>query len=702
MVLKPAEQTPASILVLVDLIGDLLPPGVLNVVNGFGLEAGKPLASSNRIAKIAFTGETTTGRLIMQYASQSLIPVTLELGGKSPNIFFEDVTAKDDDFFDKAIEGFVLFALNQGEVCTCPSRALIHESIYDRFMERALKRVEAIVQDDPFDPATMIGAQASGEQFEKILAYIDIGRQEGAEVLAGGERATMTGDLAGGYYVKPTVFKGHNKMRIFQEEIFGPVVAVTTFKDDDEALAIANDTLYGLGAGVWTRDITRAYRFGRGIQAGPGLDQLLPRLPGACGLRRLQAVGHRPREPQDDARPLPADQEHAGQLQPEEARLLLTKIKGGAAPPPYLLPHAKTRQEEAMAKTMKAAVVREFGKPLTIDEVPVPEPGPGEIQVKIQASGVCHTDLHAAEGDWPVKPNPPFIPGHEGVGFVSAVGQGVRHVKEGDRVGVPWLYTACGHCKHCLGGWETLCVEQKNTGYSVNGGFADYVVADPNYVGHLPANIDFVEMAPVLCAGVTVYKGLKVTDTKPGDWVVISGVGGLGHMAVQYAKAMGMNVAAVDIADDKLELAKKLGATLTVNALEEDPAAVIKRETGGGAQGVLVTAVSRKAFEQAIGMVGRGGTVSLNGLPPGDFPLDIFGMVLNGITVRGSIVGTRLDLQELHRLRRAGQGEGDGLHREDRGDQRRLRPDAQGPDRGAHRPRHRRELRRWPSRSAAR
>ncbi|PZQ49302.1 MAG: alcohol dehydrogenase AdhP [Rhodovulum sulfidophilum] len=299
-----------------------------------------------------------------------------------------------------------------------------------------------------------------------------------------------------------------------------------------------------------------------------------------------------------------------------------------------------------MAKTMKAAVVREFGKPLTIDEVPIPMPGDGEIQVAIQASGVCHTDLHAAEGDWPVKPNPPFIPGHEGVGFVSAVGKGVKHVKEGDRVGVPWLYTACGHCRHCLGGWETLCVEQKNTGYSVNGGFAEYVIADPNYVGHLPSNLPFAELAPVLCAGVTVYKGLKVTEAKPGDWVVISGIGGLGHMAVQYAKAMGMNVAAVDISEDKLALARKLGATLTVNALEEDPAAVIKRETGGGAQGVLVTAVSPKAFEQAIGMVDRGGTVSLNGLPPGDFPLDIFGMVLNGITVRGSIVGTRLDLQE--------------------------------------------------------
>ncbi|WP_295045104.1 alcohol dehydrogenase AdhP [uncultured Paracoccus sp.] len=299
-----------------------------------------------------------------------------------------------------------------------------------------------------------------------------------------------------------------------------------------------------------------------------------------------------------------------------------------------------------MAKTMKAAVVREFGKPLTIDEVPIPEPGPGQIQVAIKASGVCHTDLHAAEGDWPVRPNPPFIPGHEGVGFVSAVGAGVRHVKEGDRVGVPWLYSACGFCKHCLGGWETLCESQQNTGYSVNGGFAEYVVADPNYVGHLPGNVDFAEIAPVLCAGVTVYKGLKVTETKPGDWVVISGVGGLGHMAVQYAKAMGMKVAAVDIDEGKLALARELGATVTVNAMTEDPVARIRKETDGGAQGVLVTAVSPKAFQQAVGMVGRGGTVALNGLPPGDFPLDIFGMVLNGVTVRGSIVGTRLDLQE--------------------------------------------------------
>ena len=268
VVLKPAEQTPASILVLMDLIGDLLPAGVLNVVNGFGLEAGKPLASSNRIAKIAFTGETSTGRLIMQYASQNLIPVTLELGGKSPNIFFKDVCAEDDYFFDKAIEGFVMFALNQGEVCTCPSRALIHESIYERFMERALQRVGAIVQGSPLDPATMIGAQASAEQLSKILSYIEIGRNEGAQLLIGGERNVLGGDLAGGYYVKPTVFRGHNKMRVFQEEIFGPVVSVTTFKTEDEALAIANDTLYGLGAGVWSRDANTCYRFGRNIQAG--------------------------------------------------------------------------------------------------------------------------------------------------------------------------------------------------------------------------------------------------------------------------------------------------------------------------------------------------------------------------------------------------------------------------------------------------
>ena len=268
VVLKPAEQTPASILVWAELIGDLLPPGVLNIVNGFGLEAGKPLASSSRVAKIAFTGETTTGRLIMQYASQNLIPVTLELGGKSPNIFFADVLQEDDDFFDKAIEGFVMFALNQGEVCTCPSRALIQESIYDRFMERALKRVAAIKQASPLESDTMLGAQASSEQLEKILSYIDIGKKEGAELLAGGGRAHLGGELEEGYYVQPTVFKGHNKMRIFQEEIFGPVVSVTTFKNEEDALEIANDTLYGLGAGLWTRDVNRCHRLGRGIQAG--------------------------------------------------------------------------------------------------------------------------------------------------------------------------------------------------------------------------------------------------------------------------------------------------------------------------------------------------------------------------------------------------------------------------------------------------
>jgi len=298
-----------------------------------------------------------------------------------------------------------------------------------------------------------------------------------------------------------------------------------------------------------------------------------------------------------------------------------------------------------MDSTMKAAVVRAFGQPLVIEEVPVPRPGSGEVLVKIEACGVCHTDLHAAEGDWPVKPQPPFIPGHEGVGAVVAVGAGVSHVKEGDRVGIPWLHSACGYCEHCLGGWETLCERQQNTGYSVNGSFAQYALANANYVGHLPKGIGYVEIAPVLCAGVTVYKGLKMTDTRPGDWVVISGIGGLGHMAVQYAKAMGLNVAAVDVDDGKLALARRLGATVTVNARSTDPAAFLKKEIGG-AHGALVTAVSPKAFEQALGMMRRRGTVSLVGLPPGSFPLDIFGMVLNGITVRGSIVGTRLDLQE--------------------------------------------------------
>ena len=299
-----------------------------------------------------------------------------------------------------------------------------------------------------------------------------------------------------------------------------------------------------------------------------------------------------------------------------------------------------------MSKTMKAAVVREFGKPLVIEEAVVPEVLPGTVLMKVEACGVCHTDLHAAMGDWPVKPKPPFIPGHEGVGHVFAVGAGVKNIREGDKIGVPWLYSACGFCEHCLGGWETLCEQQQNSGYSVNGAFAEYVLADPNYVGHLPQNVDFVSMAPVLCAGVTVYKGLKVTNTKPGDWVTISGVGGLGHMAVQYAKAMGLHVAAVDIDPAKLKLARELGAEVTVNALETDPVAAIRKETGGGTHGVLVTAVSKAAFGQALKFARRGGTVALNGLPPGDFPISIFDMVLDGITVRGSIVGTRLDLQE--------------------------------------------------------
>ncbi len=268
VVIKPAEQTPVSIMAFMELIADILPPGVVNVVQGFGVEAGKPLASSPRIAKIAFTGETTTGRLIMQYASENLIPVTLELGGKSPNIFFADVLSADDDFFDKTLEGFTMFALNQGEVCTCPSRALVQESIYDRFMERAIARVKQIVEGNPLEPTTMIGAQASNDQLEKILSYIDIGKKEGAKVLTGGARRVHAGEFKDGYYIQPTVFEGTNRMRIFQEEIFGPVLSVTPFKDFDDALSIANDTLYGLGAGVWSRDANTCYRMGRGIKAG--------------------------------------------------------------------------------------------------------------------------------------------------------------------------------------------------------------------------------------------------------------------------------------------------------------------------------------------------------------------------------------------------------------------------------------------------
>lgn len=298
-----------------------------------------------------------------------------------------------------------------------------------------------------------------------------------------------------------------------------------------------------------------------------------------------------------------------------------------------------------LPKTMKAAVVHDFGQPLQIQEMPVKRPAEHEILVKVMASGVCHTDLHAAEGDWPVKPKLPLIPGHEGVGYVAAVGKNVHHVKEGDAVGVPWLYSACGHCDHCITGWETLCESQQNAGYSIDGGYADYVIADAGYVGKLPSDTNFLEMAPILCAGVTVYKGLKETETKPGEWVAISGIGGLGHLAVQYAKAMGMHVAAIDIADDKLALASKLGADITVNAMHENPGDKLKKETGG-MHGALVTAVSPVAFSQALKTLRRKGTLAMNGLPPGSFDLDIFEAVLNRITIRGSIVGTRKDLQE--------------------------------------------------------
>lgn len=294
---------------------------------------------------------------------------------------------------------------------------------------------------------------------------------------------------------------------------------------------------------------------------------------------------------------------------------------------------------------MKAAVVREFGALLQIEEVEVKRPGRNEILVKIIASGVCHTDLHAVEGDWPVKPKMPLIPGHEGVGYVVAVGADVKNVKEGDAVGVPWLYSACGGCEHCITGWETLCGTQQNGGYSVDGGFAEFVIADARYVGILPSNVNFIEMAPILCAGVTVYKGLKETEVKPGEWVAISGIGGLGHVAVQYAKAMGMHVAAIDVADDKLELAKRLGADLVVNAKNQNPGEFLKKEVGG-MHGALVTAVSPIAFKQGIEVLRRKGTMALNGLPPGNFDLSIFDTVLNRITIRGSIVGTRKDLQE--------------------------------------------------------
>ncbi len=298
-----------------------------------------------------------------------------------------------------------------------------------------------------------------------------------------------------------------------------------------------------------------------------------------------------------------------------------------------------------MSQTMRAAVAHKFGEPLRVEEVPTPTPAAGQVRVLVTASGVCHTDLHAADGDWPVKPKLPFIPGHEAVGYVDALGSGVTSLREGDRVGVPWLHSACGECEYCLTGWETLCPFQQNTGYSVDGGFAQYVLAPAAYVARLPDGLGFVEAAPILCAGVTTYKGLKETDARPGEWVVVSGVGGLGHLAVQYAKAMGLHVAAVDVADEKLALARELGADVTVNAKAGDPVGKIQEAIGGG-HGVLITAASPVAFRQGVNMLRRGGTCVLNGLPPGDFPVSIFDVVLKRLTVRGSIVGTRKDMQE--------------------------------------------------------
>jgi propanol-preferring alcohol dehydrogenase len=299
-----------------------------------------------------------------------------------------------------------------------------------------------------------------------------------------------------------------------------------------------------------------------------------------------------------------------------------------------------------MTKTMRAAVVRAFGQPLTIEDFPIPEPGRGQALVRIEASGVCHTDLHAAAGDWPVKPALPFIPGHEGVGRVVALGSGVDHLRVGELVGVPWLHDACGRCSYCMTGWETLCESQHNTGYSVNGCFAEYAIAAADYVGRVPADCDPAAIAPILCAGVTTYKGLKETEARPGEWVAISGVGGLGHVAIQYAKAMGLHVAAIDVDEAKLELARRVGADIAVNGNQADAAQILADHTGGGAHGVLVTAVSTVAFSQALAIVRRHGTIALVGLPPGDFPTPIFPVVLKRITIRGSIVGTRQDLAE--------------------------------------------------------
>jgi alcohol dehydrogenase, propanol-preferring len=297
-------------------------------------------------------------------------------------------------------------------------------------------------------------------------------------------------------------------------------------------------------------------------------------------------------------------------------------------------------------ETMKAAVVHAFGRPLEIEQVPTPTPGPGEVLVKIVATGVCHTDLHAAAGDWPAKPIPPFIPGHEGAGIVAALGAGVTGLKEGDPVGIAWLHDACGECEYCVTGWETLCAAQHNSGYSVNGTFGEYAIGAAPYVARLPRDPDFAEIAPILCAGVTTYKAIKETEAKPGEWIAISGIGGLGHIAIQYAKAMGLHVAAVDVTEEKLALARRLGAEVTVNAKAPDAVAQVIKETGGGAHGVLVTAVSPPAFTQALHMARRKGTVSLVGLPPGEFATPIFDVVMKRITLRGSIVGGREDLAE--------------------------------------------------------
>ena len=299
-----------------------------------------------------------------------------------------------------------------------------------------------------------------------------------------------------------------------------------------------------------------------------------------------------------------------------------------------------------MSLKMQAAVVEHFGKPLVLQEWDIPVPGTGQILVKTEACGVCHTDLHAVRGDWPVKPAPPFIPGHEGIGLIAAVGKGVSGVKEGDRVGVPWLYSACGHCEYCLSAWETVCDDAQFGGYTKNGGFADYILADPNYVARIPAGLSARDAAPIICAGVTTYKGLKEAAVRPGEWVAISGVGGLGHLAIQYAKAMGLHVCAVDVDEGKLAHAKQLGADILVNAKTSDAAAEVKKATGGGAHGVLITAPSLEAFKQGVGMTRKRGTCVLTGLPPGEFPFPLFDVVLNCITVRGSLVGTRKDMAE--------------------------------------------------------